>query len=54
VIAYYESEGAQPPGALLVDLAKALEVTTDGLLDVEPLRNLCTGTSWGAILRSCG
>ncbi len=37
VIAYYESETAQPPGALLVDLAHALHVTTDELLGVAPL-----------------
>jgi transcriptional regulator with XRE-family HTH domain len=36
-IAYYEAEDAQPPGALLVDLARALDVTTDELLGVEPL-----------------
>lgn len=42
VIAYYESEGAQPPGALLVDLAKVLEVSTDELLGVEPLREKIT------------
>jgi hypothetical protein len=34
VVAYYESEGAQPPGSLVVDLALALEVTTDELLSV--------------------
>jgi transcriptional regulator with XRE-family HTH domain len=38
MMAYYEQEDAQPPGALLVELAKALEVTTDELLGVEPLR----------------
>jgi transcriptional regulator with XRE-family HTH domain len=38
VIAYYEQDGAQPPGPLLVDLARALGVTTDELLGVEPLR----------------
>lgn len=32
VIAYYEADGAQPPGALLVELARALGVTTDELL----------------------
>jgi len=39
VIAYYEQEDAQPPGALLVDLARALKVSTDELLGVEPIRN---------------
>jgi len=35
VIAYYEQEEAQPPGALLVDLARALAVSTDELLGLE-------------------
>lgn len=39
VIAYYEANGAQPPGAMLVDLARALQVTTDELLGVKPLRD---------------
>lgn len=38
VIAYYEQEDAQPPGPLLVELARALKVSTDELLGVEPLR----------------
>jgi transcriptional regulator with XRE-family HTH domain len=37
VIAYYETETTQPPGALLVDLARALKVTTDELLGLTPL-----------------
>lgn len=36
VIAYYEQEDAQPPGAMLVDLAKALRVSTDQLLGLRP------------------
>jgi transcriptional regulator with XRE-family HTH domain len=32
VIAYYEADGAQPPGALLAALAQALKVSTDTLL----------------------
>jgi transcriptional regulator with XRE-family HTH domain len=36
VIAYYEHEDAQPPGAMLVDLAKALRVSTDQLLGLKP------------------
>ncbi len=36
VIAYYETESTQPPGALLVDLARALRCTTDALLGVKP------------------
>ncbi len=35
VIAYYEKDGSQPPGAMLVDLANALGVTTDELLGVK-------------------
>lgn len=38
VIAYYEQEDAQPPGAMLVDLAKALRVSTDELLGLKPMR----------------
>lgn len=37
VIAYYETESAQPPGALLVALARVLKVSTDELLGVKPL-----------------
>ena len=36
VIAYYEHEDAQPPGAMLVDLAKALRVSADQLLGLKP------------------
>ena len=39
VIVYYEGDGAQPPGAMLVDLARVLGVTTDELLGVQPLRD---------------
>jgi len=39
VIAYYEADGAQPPGAMLVDLARALGVSTDELLGVKPVRD---------------
>ena len=38
MIAYYEVQSAQPPGALLVDLARALKVSTDELLGVKPVR----------------
>jgi transcriptional regulator with XRE-family HTH domain len=38
VIAYYELESTQPPGAMLVDLARALRVTTDELLGASPVR----------------
>jgi transcriptional regulator with XRE-family HTH domain len=38
VIAYYEADDAQPPGPMLPDLARALQVTTDELLGVEPIR----------------
>lgn len=36
VITYYEQEDAQPPGALLVDLATALRVSADQLLGLKP------------------
>jgi transcriptional regulator with XRE-family HTH domain len=39
VIAYYEVQSAQPPGALLVALARALKVSTDELLGVKPVRD---------------
>ena len=38
VIAYYETQSAQPPGALLVDLARALAVSADELLGMKPVR----------------
>lgn len=39
VIAYYEADGAQPPGAMLIDLARALRVSSDELLGLAPLRD---------------
>ena len=36
VVAYYEGEGGQPPGALLADLSRALKVTADELLGLKP------------------
>ena len=38
VIVYYEKDDSQPPGAMLVDLARALDVTTDELLGMTPLK----------------
>lgn len=35
VIAYYEQDDSQPPGAMLVDLAKALRVSADQLLGLK-------------------
>jgi transcriptional regulator with XRE-family HTH domain len=37
VIAYYEAESTQPPGALLADLARTLRVSADQLLGLTPL-----------------
>jgi hypothetical protein len=34
MIAYYERDGAQPPGAMLVELAQVLRCSTDALLGV--------------------
>jgi transcriptional regulator with XRE-family HTH domain len=39
MIAHYERPDAQPPGPILPDLARALGVSTDELLGVEPLRD---------------
>ncbi len=40
VIAYYEAESPQLPGALLVALAQALQVSADELLGMAPLTDL--------------
>jgi len=37
MIAYYETESDYPPASLLVDLAKALNTTTDALLGIQPV-----------------
>jgi transcriptional regulator with XRE-family HTH domain len=42
VIAYYEKESPQPPGAMLVDLARALSVSTDQLLGLKPMKETST------------
>ncbi len=42
VIAYYETESEQPPGALLADLAKTLRVSADVLLGLKSVKD---GTS---------
>lgn len=34
-MAHYEADGAQPPGALLADLATVLKVSTDELLGLK-------------------
>ncbi len=36
VVAYYEGHTAQPPGAMLADLARALKVSADELLGLKP------------------
>ena len=38
VISYYECESSQPPGPILVDLAKALDVTVDELMGSKQLK----------------
>lgn len=38
VVAYYEDDNAQPPGAILVHLARALAVSADQLLGLKPVR----------------
>jgi transcriptional regulator with XRE-family HTH domain len=39
VIAYYETESGQPPGAMLVDLARALRISSDELLGIKPIKD---------------
>ncbi len=43
MLAYYERDDAEPPGALLPALAEALQVSTDELLGVKPLGELRNG-----------
>lgn len=38
VIVYYEAENAQPPGGLLVDLARTLKISTDELLGLKAIK----------------
>ena len=35
VLSYYETEAGYPPSPAVIDLAKALKVTTDELLEVK-------------------
>jgi transcriptional regulator with XRE-family HTH domain len=42
VITYYEQEDSQPPGAMLVDLARALRVSADQLLGLKPPKDKMT------------
>lgn len=44
IIAYYETESTHPPANLLVDLAKALNVTTDELLGIKPIKQKAAKT----------
>ncbi|MCP4276049.1 MAG: helix-turn-helix domain-containing protein [Gammaproteobacteria bacterium] len=37
MIAYYESESQHPPSNMLVDLAKALNISADTLLGIKPV-----------------
>jgi len=37
MIAYYESESQHPPANMLVDLAKAMNISADALLGIEPI-----------------
>ena len=38
MIAYYESRGEKPPGALLPQLAELLGVSADELLGIKPMK----------------
>jgi transcriptional regulator with XRE-family HTH domain len=44
MVADYESQGGQPPGAILPDLARALGVSTDQILGVEPVQEKVSPT----------
>ena len=41
-ISYYENECDYPPGPILIKLARVLQVSTDELLGVKPIRGLKT------------
>ena len=43
VITYYETESENPPANLLVDLARALNVSTDQLLGLQPTESTKPG-----------
>src|SRR5688572_19028717 len=49
--AYYEAKSAQPPGALLVDLAHVLRVSTDEFLGVTPVRDTLPPKPPGSLKR---
>ncbi len=44
MIAYYETESEHPPANLLVDLTRALSVTSDQLLGLQPVTNVKVGS----------
>ena len=39
-IAYYETDGGQPPGPMLPELANTLNISIDELLGVKPVRKI--------------
>src|SRR3954468_16078794 len=51
VIAYYEQEDSQPPGAMLVDLARALHVSADQLLGLKPPAKQTTSPRTARLLK---
>ncbi len=40
MVAYYEAESQHPPANLLIDLARALNVSADTLLGIEPIETV--------------
>jgi len=38
MVAYYERDDADPPGPLIVTLARALQVSTDEMLGAKPVK----------------
>lgn len=51
VITYYEQDDSQPPGAMLVDLARALHVSADQLLGLKPPAKQTTSPRTARLLK---
>lgn len=51
VITYYEQDDSQPPGAMLVDLARALHVSADQLLGLKPPSKQTTSPGTARLLK---
>ena len=51
VLTYYEQDDSQPPGAMLVDLARALHVSADQLLGLKPPAKQTTSPRTARLLK---